>query len=118
MSGFNKERIESRLIEAISLLIVNKEIKSPDLSSLCSVSRAELSSDNAYATIYISSVLDDQSLKKSVDALNRASGFIQKKVGGFLKTRNTPVLTFKADNSVKEAHTVNTLLNSLQEDGQ
>ncbi len=115
MSEYSQKRIESKLMEAISTLIVTGEIKQPNLSTLCSVSRLELSKDNAYATVYISSVLSDDSLERSVAALQSAAGFIQKRVGAFLKTRNTPRLTFKADFSIQDGQQVNELIDSLVE---
>ncbi len=110
MSEYSQKRIESKLMEAISTLIVTNEIKQPNLSTLCSVSRVQLSRDNAYATVFISSVLNDESLDKSVVALQNAAPFIQKRVGAFLKTRNTPRLTFKADHSIKDGQAVNDLI--------
>lgn len=118
MSEYSQKRIESKLMEAISMLIVNGEIKQPNLSTLCSVSRLELSKDNAYATVFISSVLTDESLERSVAALQSAAGYIQKRVGAFLKTRNTPKLTFKADFSIKGGQEVNALIDSLVEEMQ
>lgn len=117
MSEYSQKRIEARLSEAISTLIVTGEIKNQQVSTLCSVSRVELSQDNAYATVFISSVLDEETLEKSVAALQKASGFIQKRVGSFLKTRNTPVLKFKADTSLKEGLKINALIDTLVEDG-
>ena len=118
MSEYSQKRIEARLSEAISTLIVKGEIKNQHLSTLCSVSRVEVSVDNASALVYISSVLDDKSLQDSVAALQGASGFIQKRVGAFLKTRNTPVLRFKADFSLREGQKINALIDSLVEDGK
>lgn len=116
MSDFVRQRLEAKIAEAISTLIMKGEIKSPELSTLVSVSRVELAPGNGSATIYISSVLDDASLNQSVEALRRAGGFIQKRVGAFLKTRNTPVLTFKVDHSLKDGHKINTLIDSLMND--
>ncbi len=120
MSEYSQKRIEVKLSEAISMLIVKGgEVKNHLVSTLCSVSKVELSQDNAYATVFISSVLDDKSLEESVEGLQKASGFIQKRVGGaFLKTRNTPVLRFKADISLKEGQKINALIDSLVEDGK
>ncbi|MFA6845302.1 MAG: 30S ribosome-binding factor RbfA [Sphaerochaetaceae bacterium] len=115
MSDYSQKRIESRLAEAISMIIVQGQIKNPELSTLCSVSAVELSTDNAYATIYISSVLGEKLLEKSVNALQNAHSFIQKKVGAYLKTKNTPVLTFKADISLRQGEEINRLIDSLKD---
>ncbi|MFA6776071.1 MAG: 30S ribosome-binding factor RbfA [Sphaerochaetaceae bacterium] len=113
MSHYSQERLESRLSQAISMMIVQGEIKNPNLSTLCSVTRVELSIDNAYATVFISSPLAKEKLEKSVAALQAAHSFIQKKVGAYLRTKNTPVLTFKADTSLEEGEKVNRLIDSL-----
>ncbi|MGD1815995.1 MAG: 30S ribosome-binding factor RbfA [Pleomorphochaeta sp.] len=118
MSQYSQKRIESKIQEAISTLIIKGEIKNHNVSTFCSVSRVCLSHDNAYATIYITSVLDDDSLTKSVDGLQKAAAFIQGRLGKFLGTRNTPKLTFKADVAYKEAEKINNLIDSLEYHGE
>lgn len=118
MSQYSQERIESKLGEAISTLIVRGEIKNPNVSTLCSVSRVSLSHDNAYATVFVTSVLGEGALKKSVAGLQKAAPFIQGRVGKFLGTRNTPKLTFKMDTSYRDAQKINNLIDSLVKDGE
>jgi ribosome-binding factor A len=116
MSRYSQKRIESKLIEAISTLIVKGEIKNHNVSTLVSIPKVSLSHDNAYATVFVSSFLDDDSLQKSVDGLQSAAPFIQGRIGKFLGTRNTPKLTFKADTSYEEAQRINHLIDSLVND--
>lgn len=118
MSKFSQKRIESKLSEAISTLIVKGEIKNTNVSTLCSVSKVSLSHDNAYATVFISSFLDDDALLKSVDGLQKSAPYIQGRIGKFLGTRNTPKLTFRPDNSYEEAQKINDLIDSLVKDGE
>lgn len=117
MSEWASKRIEAKIAEAIGTLIVTGEIKNAKLSTLSSVSRVDLSADNAYAVIYISSPLDEETLHESVEALSRASAFIQKRLGSFLKIRNTPKLRFKADTSLTEGQRINALIDQLNIDG-
>lgn len=116
MSEHSQKRVESRIREAVGMLIVSGEIKNPLLNTLVSVTRVTVSKDNAYATVYLSAPIDDQALEKSIDALTKAAGFIQKRVGDFLGTRNTPRLTFKADAAVRDGDEVNALLDSLRQE--
>ena len=94
-------------------MIVTREIKHHGLNPFVSVSRVTLSRDKAYATVWISSFVEDEKLQQSVDALQSAAGFIQQRLGNVLQTRNTPRLTFKVDTSIKEAQAVNELIESL-----
>lgn len=119
MSEYIHQRLEARIQEAISTMIVTREIKHHALSPFVSVSHVSLSKDKAYATVWVSSFVDDDKLGQSVAALQSAAGFIQMRLGALLKTRNTPKLTFKADLSIKEAQAMNDLIDSLNvKDGQ
>ncbi len=116
MSEFSKKRLENRIIEIISTLILQGQIKNPNLSTLTSITDVELSSDNSHATVYVSSVLGDASLEKSVKALQSASAFIQSRIAQNLKTRNTPVLVFKTDRSFREGERINGLISEAMKD--
>ncbi len=109
MSEFSQQRLEHRIMEAIGSLIVSGAIKNPHLSPFTSVTRVELAPDNASATVYVSAVPDNR-IDASVRALESAKGFIQGRIGVLLKTRNTPVLTFRRDDSYREAEKVNRLI--------
>lgn len=118
MSQFSQQRLESRIQQAISMMIVRGEIKHPDLSTLASVTHVDLSSDNAYATVYVSAPFEKERIEKSVHALQSAHGFVQKKLGAFLRTKNTPVLTFKLDDGFQEGEKVDRLLDAISRDGK
>ena len=110
MSEFSQKRLESRIREIISSLILNGQIKNPNLSTLTSITEVRLGIDNANCTVYCSSVLGDGSLDKSVRALNSAAPFIQGRIAQNLRTRNTPVLYFKADRSYREGERINAII--------
>ncbi len=109
------ERLAQRIQEAIGMLIITKEIKHPQLSEFVSVSEVVLSKDKAYATVYITSFVEDNTLQKSVDALQHSAGYIQNRLGKILTTRNTPQLTFKIDNSIAEQKRMSDLIDSLHD---
>ena len=56
------------------------------------------------------STVEEEALERSVKALESAAGFIQARLAKVLKTRNTPVLRFVADNSWREGERVNVLI--------
>ena len=110
MSEFSGLRLESRILESISLMIVKGMIKNPNLSPFTSITEVKLDSDNTAAIVYVSCVLD-KDLDKSVKALNSAAGFIQSHLGRLLKTRNTPILQFRPDRTQQESEKMNRLIN-------
>lgn len=114
MSEYSQSRNESRILQAVNTLIVNDEIKHPKLSRFASISAITLSKDNAYATLYVSCLMDDGTLEASVKALQSAAGFIQARLANVLKTKNTPKLTFVADTTERDAQRINELLDSIK----
>ncbi len=109
MSEFSGARLESRILETISTMIVKGMIKNPKLSTFTSITEVHLASDNTAATCLVSTAMEED-LDRSVEALNSAAPFIQSHVGKVLRTRNTPRLTFKADRSYQEGEKVNALI--------
>lgn len=113
MNDYTQNRIETRIVQAVNTLIVNGDIKNPKLSTFASICDIKLSTDNAYATLYVS-CLNERELNSSVKALQSAAPFIQGRLAKVLKTKNTPHLTFVADTVEKEAQHIEDLLSSLK----
>lgn len=114
MGQYSQERIESRIITSLNTLIVSREIKHPKLSTFVTATRVEVSKDNAYAKVFVSSLMDDGTLESSIKALQQSAHFIQSRLAKVLKTRNTPKLTFYPDNSRKEAFEINKVLSEIE----
>ena len=110
-----QDRLLARITEIVNMLIVSGDIKNPRLSPFASAGGGVLSKDKAYCTLYVN-CLDEKSLRKSVEALNSAAPFIQSRLAANLKTRNTPKLTFKANEEFIEAQRINDLLETLKKD--
>ncbi len=100
--SFRKKRVETLIREEIGKMIVTGTIKDPRISNLVSVSDVETSRDLKYSKVYISGFESESRINKTVEALNHASGFIQMNLAKRLKTRNTPILTFYPDTSIKD----------------
>ena len=112
MADYIQSRNESRIMEIVNTLIVSGEIKNPRLSTFASISDISLSRDNAYATLYVSCLVD-RDLENSVKALQSAAPFIQGRLARVMKTKNTPRLSFVPDTTEREAAKMDALLESL-----
>ena len=112
MADYIQSRNEARIMEIVNTLIVSGEIKNPRLSTFASISDISLSRDNAYATLYVSCLVD-RDLEHSVKALQSAAPFIQGRLARVMKTKNTPRLSFVPDTTEREAAKMDALLESL-----
>ncbi len=92
-------RINEEIKREIAELI-REEVKDPRVNStMVSVTAVETTTDLKSAKVFIS-VLQEEKQEEVTEALQSASKFMRKEVAKRLNLRNTPELTFKADDSI------------------
>ena len=114
MGQYRIQRLNDQLRDEISQLILRGEVKDPRVNTFLSVNRVEVTSDLSYAKVYVSTFLPDGQLKKGVDGLNSAAGFIQHEIAQKLRIRQFPKLQFKVDEGMKAGFKMVQKLNQLE----
>ncbi|MGI6174896.1 MAG: 30S ribosome-binding factor RbfA [Christensenellales bacterium] len=100
MPRIRMERINEEVKKAVSDIIL-MEIKDPQVSSICSVTSCEVTNDLKHAKIFVSVLDDEKKRQRSIDALNRAAGFITRELGKRVKLRALPRLSFRLDTNIE-----------------
>jgi len=103
------DRIASQVQRELARL-VQHGVKDPRLSSP-SILDVEVSKDLSQAKVYFS-VLDPEDAAQSLQALTRASGYLQREIGKVLKSRITPRLKFIYDDSNVRGRNLSDLIDS------
>ena len=116
MGQYRLQRLGDQLRDEISALILHGDLKDPRVSTFLSINRVEVTSDLGYAKVYVSSFLPDNQLKKGVNGLNAAAGFIQREIAGKLRIRQFPKLQFLVDTGMKEGFAMVQKLNELEKE--
>lgn len=101
--------------------IINYEIKDPGVARLTSVTDVDLSRDLRHAAVYVSIYGSDAEKEETLQALNRAAGFIRSEIGKRIRLRHTPEINFRLDNSIEYGAYIERVIKSLKEeenDGQ
>ncbi len=114
MGQYRIQRLNDQLRDEISQLILRGEVKDPRVSTFLSINRVEVSSDLSYAKIYVSTFLTDKQLKKGVDGLNSAAGFLQSQIAKKIQIRKFPKFQFLVDSGMKEGFEMVQKLNQLE----
>lgn len=92
--------------------IISKEIELPS-GCLATISKVETSPDLKHAVIWLSILpLDFQ--KETVGILNKKKKNLQKILNTRLKTKNTPQIHFKIDESEEKAERISRLLDMIK----
>lgn len=116
MGQYRIQRLNDQLRDEISQLILRGEVKDPRVSNFLSINRVEVTNDLSYAKVYVSSFLPDNQVKKGVDGLNAAAGFIQREIAKKLRIRQFPKLQFLVDAGMKAGFDMVQKLNELEKE--
>ena len=116
MGQYRLERLGEQLREEIASMILTHQIKDPRVNEFISINRVEVAGDLAYAKVYVSSFMDDNSVRRAARGLQSAAGFIQCTIAKKLSIYKFPKLTFIADFSMKEGYKMVQTLNALEKE--
>jgi ribosome-binding factor A len=85
------------------------EIKDPRVGFV-TVTGVHTSPDLRRATVYVSVLGDDAVRRRTLDGLNSAHGFLQRRVAAELRLKHTPALEFSYDDSVDRGMRISALI--------
>ena len=109
-----QKRLEGIILREISD-IIQFEVKDASVGFV-TVTGIDVSNDHSYAKVYVTSFGDENALQTSVDALNRAKGFIRTELAQRLSTRRVPELTFVVDETAKNGAKIEEILDQIHQD--
>lgn len=106
------EQIRRELAE-----LIRREVKDPRVG-MVTIGSVDVSSDLSHARVYYTVLEDDDQVRADTQkGLEKASGFLRHKVGQAIKTRITPELLFKFDDSPeKGAHLEALIEHAIEQD--
>jgi ribosome-binding factor A len=111
MSSRRTLKAASAIREVVSMAILT-ELRDPRIQNV-TVTFVEISADMRYAKIHVSVMGDSKQQELCLHGLNRAAGYLQKRVNDRIETRYTPRLQFVLDKGVKNAFKVAEILKEV-----
>lgn len=112
MTKHRANRLAETLKEEISQMI-REELKDPRLG-FTTVTDVEVADDLGHAKVFVSVLGDAQAGKDSLDALNRAAGFVRSEIGKRIRLRHVPEIVFKYDASLEKGAHISKLLREVE----
>lgn len=114
MSTRRTARVASMIREVVSTAILT-ELRDPRIRNV-TVLGADVSPDLCYATVRISVMGDEKTASLTMHGLNSARGFLQSRVGEYIKSRYTPELRFVLDDGIRKSFETASLLKQVLPD--
>ena len=114
MSTRRTARVASMIREVVSSAILT-ELRDPRIKNV-TVLGAEVSPDLRHASVRVSVMGDEKTASLSMHGLNSARGYLQSRVGEYIKSRYTPELRFVLDDGVRKSVETAALLREVMGD--
>ena len=103
------DRVAGSLLRELAQLI-QMEVKDPEVGFI-GLSDVEVTRDLSHAKVYVT-VFEPEKAASSLKALNKASGYLRKRLGQEMRIRSVPELHFQHDASVETGHRIDNLIDS------
>ena len=108
MSAERMRRVDEAMREVLSDVLTH-ELKDPRVGFV-TVTDVKTSPDLRHARVYVSVLGDAEVVEASLEGLRSANGFLQGRVGGELRLKNTPALQFIHDDTAERAKRLERIL--------
>ncbi len=110
MTSHRTERVEEAIREALTL-VIQQEVQDPRLPGIFTLSKVRVTPDFTDAKVYFTQVPEtDEDIDDTLDMLERASGFLRKRLAQEVNLRTTPRLQFYHDEQTRQAERIEELL--------
>jgi ribosome-binding factor A len=112
MSTGRMRRVDEAIRQVLGDALAG-ELKDPRVGFV-TVTDVRTSADLSHARVYVSVLGDADIRQASMDGLDSAHGFLQRRVAGELRLKRTPTLEFAYDDTTDRALRVDELIDEIE----
>ena len=109
--SLRREKLQELFKEEASA-ILQRQLRDPRIGFV-SVTEVELSADLRHAKIFVSVLGDEEAKRRTMEALDRAAGFVRSELGRRVTLRYMPEVFFRLDESIERGTRVVALLHEV-----
>jgi len=113
--GFRPNRVGDQIREELSAMLTRGEVHDPKIGFI-TLTRVQVSPDLQIAHVYYTSLGDAAARKDTQKALDRATPFLRRQIGGRVQLRRVPELDFRFDESIAHQDRIEQILQELHKE--
>jgi ribosome-binding factor A len=110
--GHRPDRVGDQIRQELSELLARGVVHDPGIGFI-TLTRVQVTADLQLARVYYTTMGDQSARKDTAKALQRATPFFRRHVGGRLQLRRVPELEFRFDESVAHQDRIEQILRDL-----
>jgi ribosome-binding factor A len=114
MSSFRPDRVGDQIRQELSELLVRGDVHDPGIGFI-TLTHVAVTADLQLARIYYTQIGDEAARKATKRALDRATPYLRRRVGGGLRLRRVPEFEFRFDESVEHQDRIERLIQELHD---
>lgn len=112
--GYRPDRVGDQIRQELSEMLTRGDIHDPGIGFI-TLTRVTVSPDLQLARIYYTSLGDEKARRETSRALDRATPYMRRQVGGRLRLRRVPEFEFRFDQSIEHQDRIERIIRDLHE---
>src|SRR5262245_45035699 len=113
--GYRPNRVADQIRQELSELLTRGEVHDPGIGFI-TLTRVQVSPDLQMARVFYTTLGDAKARQETARALDRATPFFRRQIGGRLRLRRVPEFEFRFDESVAQQDRIEQILRDLHEE--
>ena len=113
--GHRPDRVGEQIRDELSALLSRGVVHDPGIGFI-TLTRVQVSPDLQLARVFYTSLGDPKARRETEKALDRATPFLRRQIGGALRLRRVPELEFRFDQSIEHQDRIEQILRDLREE--
>ena len=112
--GYRPDRVGDQIRQELSEILSRGEVHDPGIGFI-TLTRVQVTPDLQLARVFYTSLGDQKARMETARALDRATPFLRRQIGGRLRLRRVPELEFRFDESIERQDRIEQILRDLHE---
>ena len=112
--GYRPDRVGDQIRQELSEMLTRGDVHDPGIGFI-TLTRVAVTADLQLARVYYTSLGDEKARKETARALQRATPYMRRQVGGRLRLRRVPEFEFRFDQSIEHQDRIERILRDLHE---
>jgi ribosome-binding factor A len=113
--GHRPDRVGEQIREELSALLSRGAVHDPGIGFI-TLTRVTVSPDLQVAKVFYTTLGDPKARKDTAKALQRATPFFRRHIGGAIRLRRVPELEFRFDESIENQDRIEQILRDLHDE--
>jgi ribosome-binding factor A len=113
--GYRPDRVGDQIRQELSEVIARSEVHDPGIGFI-TLTRVQVSPDLQLARVFYTTLGDPKARQETAKALERATPFLRRQIGGRLRLRRVPEIEFRFDESIAHQDRIEQILRDLHEE--